>query len=297
MQPKNKILFVINPIAGDSDKDECRATIQQIINDDKFEVKTYETTGKKDLEKINATIKSFNPSRVLVAGGDGTVQLVAKVIKGTSIIMGILPLGSANGLALNLDIPPDIKEQVHLALYNKPIDIDTLIVNDTTCLHIADIGINAALIENYEQSQIRGKLGYLLQTLPTLWQEDYPFSFTIEANGKTWHRQGILLAIANANKFGTGANINPQGQLQDGKFEILIFKKLDLIQILKTLYQEINVDSDFVEMICTQEATIHCEHKTAFQIDGEFVGRISQIHAKMGTDKLKIAVPHTLSKN
>ncbi|MGB3146091.1 MAG: diacylglycerol kinase, partial [Maribacter sp.] len=119
----------------------------------------------------------------------------------------------------------------------------------------------------------------------------YPFAVTVAANDKTIKEKVILVAIANAKKFGTGANINPTGKLDDGVFEVLLFKNFDISEILKTFYGEIKPNSEFVTVIKTTEAKISCEEPIPFQIDGEFLGDKTNIQVKMRPEKLKILSP------
>jgi len=236
-------------------------------------------------------INKKNIDRVIVAGGDGTINLVAEVLKGLDISLGIITAGSANGMAENLNLPEILEEQLEVALGANYIELDILCLNDTICLHMSDFGINAELIKNYENSTVRGKIGYFLQSIPTLIQSEYPFTFNIETKNDTKQVNAVLLGIANANKYGTGANVNPQGKLNDGVFEILIFKKLNLVEILKTLQNETDLDSDFVEIIPAENAKITCEKPVSFQIDGEYIGKESEVEIKILPEKLRIAIP------
>src|SRR5690606_4337391 len=102
-------------------------------------------------------------------------------------------------------------------------------------------------VKNYENSSMRGKLGYALQTIPTLVESDFPYHFSIEINGETIQKEGIMIAFANAKQFGTGAIINPDGKMDDDIFEVLLFKKMNVIDILKTLSETFERDSEFVE--------------------------------------------------
>lgn len=291
MKVQNHVLLIVNPIAGGSEKEELIETIITEIDKRDLSLRIYETTGNDDEGEIQRLIKEHKPSRILAAGGDGTVQLVAKVAKNHSAILGIIPAGSANGLAVNFDIPNDLQQQLEIALGNHTLMIDLLSVNDHLCLHIADLGINAELIKNYEDSNLRGKLGYLVHSIPTLFKTEGPFDFEIEANGERFAKKGVLLAIANANKFGTGAVINPGGKINDGLFEILIFKNLDFIEILKTLNDTWEMDPDFMESITTQKALIRCLTKVPFQIDGEYIGKADQVEVTIFEQKLEIALP------
>ena len=290
MEPKNKILLVVNPISGSFDKANLISTVEAELSSKNTKLLIYETKGDGDKTDIKKLIKEQHPERLLVAGGDGTIQLVAKVLKDFDLVMGILPAGSANGFAINLELPDNLIDQIKIATGNKTFTVDTLELNGEMCLHISDLGINAELIRHYEHSSIRGKLGYFLQSFPTLFKSNFPYKFTIDANGHRYAKKGVLLAIANANKFGTGANINPNGKLNDGKFEILIFKRLNIFQIIKTLLKNSKMDSTFVEAISVEEAVITCKKPVAFQIDGEFIGKRKKVRVKVSDKKLKIAV-------
>jgi len=291
MKIKNQILLVVNPISGGIDKSKLIEEVKTEINTRNYSLEIYRTTDENDQDCIEKIIFEFQPERILVAGGDGTIQLVAEVLKNHDIPIGILPAGSSNGLALNLKLPANINQQLKVALGDSFLKIDTLQINGRTCLHIADLGINAELVRNFQNSYIRGKFGYLLHSIPTLINFEDPFEFKIEANGKQIVQKGVLLAIANANKFGTGANINPSGKLNDGLFELIIFKNLNFVEIFKTLNDQIFLDPEFAEIISTKSARINCKIPVSFQIDGEYIGEISKVVAAIGPKKLEIAVP------
>ena len=113
------------------------------------------------------------------------------------------------------------KQQIEVAMGDHFTNLDVLQVNDELCLHLSDIGLNAELIKNYESASIRGKFGYLMQSIPTLVRSKYPYEYEVEIDGKVYNHKGIMLAIANCQKYGTGAKINPEGRHDDGKFEII----------------------------------------------------------------------------
>lgn len=296
MNSENYILLVVNPISGDCNKSTIIASVKEEAKNRNYNFKLYETSGKKDKEAINSLIKEINPSRIVVAGGDGTISLVAQCVLGTDICLGIIPAGSANGIAVNFNLPETLLEQIEIAFSDCTIKLDAVTINGRICLHIADLGLNAELIKNYENSGIRGKLGYFLQSIPTLLHSESPFQFKVETEEETFEETGILLAIANGNKFGTGANINPHGKMDDGKFEILIFKNLDFIEIFKTINDQQKMSPDFVRIISTNKAKINSKRKVPFQIDGEFLGKIDEVTASIGKEKLLMAVTDSFCK-
>jgi len=288
-----KVLLVFNPISGNSDKTILVDTVIRKTAEKDISLRIYETSGKDDDIAISEILKSDSQDRVLVAGGDGTITSIADILKDFSCSMGILPAGSANGLAVNFGVPKGLETQIDIALGDNIIDCDLLHVNGRLSLHISDLGLNAELIKNYEDAAIRGKLGYLLQTIPTIIKSEYPFDFEIEYDGIKFQKEGILLAIANASKFGTGANINPNGKINDGKFEVLIFKSLDFFEIFKTMNEDFEMDPEFVETISTNRVTVRCKKKIPFQTDGEYCGETDKVVATMLTQKIRIAVPES----
>ena len=283
--------MVVNPISGGIDKNGIIEEIKKQTKKKGLDLEIYYTSGKEDKEALSSKIEDYAPHRILSVGGDGTIKLIAELLKDDSVPIGIFPAGSANGLAENLNLHGSDEYLTGVALGDKFKKLDSILINDELCLHISDIGLNAELIKNYQEGNIRGKLGYLLKSIPTLIKSDFPFQFDIAIDGKKISRDAVLIAVANAKKYGTGSNINPHGKYDDGKFEILIFKQFNIPEILKTFRENADLDEDFLEIISAEEAQIHSDKKIPFQIDGEYRGDIKEVSAHISPIKIKIAVP------
>ncbi len=280
--------MVINPISGNTDKQPIIDMAQEFMPPES-KLTIYRTTGKEDVAKLQKKIKDFGPERILVVGGDGTIKMTAQACGGDHRIIGIIPAGSANGLATDLELPTDSKGALKVAMGDRTQKMDALRINDSIGLHISDMGINAELIKNYSEGAVRGHFGYFLNSIPTLWESESPYRFSISANGEKMEVEAVMIAFANSQKFGTGALVNPNAKIDDGKFEILIFKELNVIEILKTLRGDIEMDTDFVEVIETTEARVTSEREVAFQIDGESFGKIKNVSASIIPHFLEVA--------
>lgn len=291
MKDFSRVLMVVNPISGGKDKSDIIEEVKRQVKIKGLDLEIYYTSGNEDKKDLFSRIESFDPQRILSVGGDGTIKLIAELLEDDSIPIGIIPAGSANGLAENLNLSGSDEDLTEIALGNKFKNIDTILVNNELCLHICDIGLNAELIKNYHEGNIRGKLGYLLKSIPTLINSDFPFPFQIEVDQKIISRNAVLIAVANAKKYGTGANINPNGKYDDGKFEILIFKEFNIPEILKTFRENVEPDENFLEIFSAKEARIYSDKIIPFQIDGEYRGDISDVTARISPIKVKIAVP------
>lgn len=288
---KKNVLMVVNPVSGGVDKLEFVDATVIFSAKKKQHLIQYITSGKEDVLKIKALYKKHNPERIIIIGGDGTLKIVAEAIENEDVILGLIPAGSANGLAVDLELMRSVDENLEIAFQDNYTELDTIDINGKRCFHLSDLGLNAELVKNYEKSDVRGKWGYILQALHTLIDLGKPFNATIKANNHTYKSKARMIVIANSRKYGTGVTINPDGEMNDGKFELVILKNLDLIVFGKIITGNIPVDSDDVLIISTDKATIKTNIPVSFQIDGEYCGLENLLKIKMLAQKIKVAVP------
>lgn len=292
MKNAKKFLFVVNPISGDLDKTEILSAVSEYAQNQGVEVVKYETTGKNDKQSILELYELHLPQRILVAGGDGTIKLVAEAVEEHDVILGILPAGSANGLSVDLNLPGTLEENLEIAFHNEALALDMVCINGERSLHLSDIGLNAALIKNYENSSVRGKIGYALQSIATL-QENDAFEAIVVANGKTVQTEARMIVIANSQRYGTGVTINPLGKMDDGKFEIVILKTLDLVLFGKIVTGNMPLDTGEIEIISADKATVSTKVPVHFQIDGEYFGEETKLDVYILPRQMKVAVPNS----
>jgi len=288
---KKTVIMVVNPISGDIDKETFTEAAQAFAEKENLEFILYETTGDGDISKIKTLYEQHKPQRILVAGGDGTIKEVAEALESHDVILGILPAGSANGLSVDLDLPDALEENLKIAFHNNYMEMDMICINGKKSLHLSDLGLNAQLVKNYENSSTRGMLGYALQAITTLSEQEEPFTATIMANNQTTECVARMIVIANSQKYGTGVTINPSGKMNDGKFEIVILKNLDLLVFGKIITGNMPVDSEDVEIISTDKAKIAVNTPVSFQIDGEYIGQEKELDIHILHQQMKVAIP------
>ncbi|TLU99209.1 diacylglycerol/lipid kinase family protein [Dyadobacter luticola] len=291
MLSERKVLLVVNPISGDVDKDVIFERIIEKTGAEGYDLRIYSTTGENDQETIREMLENIRPERVLVAGGDGTISLVAQAAYGIEVIMGIIPAGSANGLSVDFGLSGSVDQAVEVAFAENTVLIDAVSINGDISLHLSDIGLNALLVKNYENSDMRGKLGYAREMLKTL-SEHENFLVRIKTENETIETDALIVIIANAQKYGTGVTINPAGDMSDGLFELVIAKKLDFIETAKILAGNTDFNPEIMQVISVERADIECYDKEAhFQIDGEYKGLVSKLEAHILKGYVRVAVP------
>lgn len=291
MFSERKVLLVVNPISGDKDKQEILLKVAARAEEDDYVLSIFSTTGIDDLNQIRELVKNLCPSRVLVAGGDGTISMVAEAVQEFEVIFGIIPAGSANGLSADFGLPTSIDESIKVAFGENFVHIDAVKINDDISLHLSDIGLNALLVKNYENGDLRGKLGYALEMFKTL-NEHENFQVRITTDQGIIETEALVVIIANAKKYGTGISINPFGDMSDGKFELVIAKKIDFIETAKFLTGNTEFNPDVMEFLSVEKAKIECvDREVYFQVDGEYKGEVKELNAEILKGFVRIAIP------
>lgn len=291
MNTQKNYILVVNPISGDVDKTEIIDEAKKFAAKANIHLVIYETTGKNDESEIQKLQEKNKAERIIIAGGDGTIKMVAEAVENHEVILGILPAGSANGLSVDLNLPDSLEENLEIAFNSDYMEMDMISINGKKSLHLSDIGINAELIKNYENSSIRGKLGYALQAINTLAGLKAPFQAVIETHLGRIETEARMVVVANSQKYGTGVAINPDGVMNDGKFEIVILKNLDLIVFSKILSGNMPIENGDVEIISTDKAVITTNSPASFQIDGEYCGEVTRLEVEILPNQMRVAVP------
>ncbi|MEP0713818.1 diacylglycerol kinase family protein [Algoriphagus sp.] len=277
-----KCLIIYNPVSGNNTVTHDSLMEMARVRMPDFSVEIWETTGEDDAQKIRSTYANTTPDVVIIGGGDGTVKLVAKSLHGIRVPLCILPLGSANGLAKCMGID-DIVSSWEAVRTFAIQPIDAIHINEEICLHLADFGTNANLIQKFEQEETRGMLGYVKNGLSEILNAEEK-RFVLKIGDRTIDVLAKMLVIANGDQYGTGAIVNGGGLMHDGKFEVVTFNPETADEYLKITVGFLK--GDFKKQKWVQKWTLEaCEivnpDGVMFQIDGELMGSPEAISAKI----------------
>ena len=290
-----KILFVINPKSGVQTEVPLDDLIKKQSEISGFNYQIYRVQNGAELE-IKKLISEYRPDRVAAAGGDGNIKILAGILFYTDIPLLMIPSGSANGMAKELDIV-NIEQSLGLLEQGTIISIDLVRINGIVSIHLADIGLNARVVKRFEEDPKRGIMTYARHLFGEMFlMKRYRIYITYD--GKSIKRSAVSVTFANATRYGTGAAINPHGKLNDGFFELIIVKPFPDIKIFSIAWKMFRNNlhtSDYVEVISCREARLRCSRKTTLQVDGEIIGKVREFHIEMMHHALKVLVPDTYS--
>ncbi len=291
MNPKPdglKLLFVLNPGSGNGETD-FKAAIQEYFSESEHQYEIYELPRDCSTEQIKTRIKEAEPDRVIAVGGDGTVKLVAQCLLHSQMPIGIIPGGSANGMAKELGISVEVKEALDTAVNGQPKKIHAVVVNDELCIHLSDIGFNAYIIKKFDDLPQRGMKGYARAAWHALWNH-HKMEVSIKIKGEEIRSEASMVVIANATMYGTGVKINPEGSLEDDVFEVILVKDYNLLEILKIRFTNLPFNPKSIETFKTDKLVIKSKHRTHFQVDGEYQGKVNTISAHIISDAIRVIV-------
>ena len=285
------ILFIINPASGGKKKFHWEPVIRSYFEQLPYHIDFFILTGKGDAASIRHWIKKLAPAKVVAVGGDGTISLVAEQLMSTSIPLGILRGGSANGMATELNIPVDSSAALENIIKGNVQKCDLIRLNGSEIsIHLSDLGLNARLVKYYDKSRIHGMWGYIRMVFRIL-IEGKPVNAHIVADGIDQHIPAYMIVFANATKYGTGAVINPQGAINDGKFELVVVRQISVIEFVKLFLKRTPFNPKKVEIFQTTKAQITAKRKTHFQVDGEYLGKKQRVTAEIIPSALNIILP------
>ena len=168
---------------------------------------------------------------VVAIGGDGTLNEVATALVGTETILGLIPCGSGNGLGRHLGIPGPGKGAFRTLLTGKPLPIDTGLVNGIPFFNAMGIGFDAEISDRFNHLSRRGLEAYARTAISAFFRFR-PQICTIQ-NGQTkLFTSAFIVSIANSDQYGNDCFIAPGAQVDDGRLNVTVIKKVDFFNAL-----------------------------------------------------------------
>lgn len=263
-----KTLFIINPISGGTSNNKIRSEIKTYIQgrDDC----TILTSEYKDHAYEIAKDNKDEYENIVAIGGDGTVNEVAHGILHSNAVLGIIPLGSGNGLAHHLNIPDEWEETIELIRTGSPRIIDVINVNQKPVFNVGGIGFDGYISKLFDKSPNRGLGAYMRLILREV-LSFREFKYKLRSNTSDLGGKVFIMAFANASEFGNKVKIAPNAIHNDGKFNLIIINKPPFWAIpsvlIKAYTGKIDQSKYYQDHLLTK-AEIDCD-LTVLHRDGE----------------------------
>ena len=232
------IIYFINPISGTKGKKLLVELIEEKTRKQFFAFQILPTNAEGDYRFLKDKIAHERITDVVICGGDGTVSQIAGSLIDEPVNIGIVPMGSGNGLALAAKIPRDIDKALDLIFKGKPSFVDAFFINSTFSCMLCGLGFDAQVAHDFALQKNRGLTNYIKQTIRNFFKAK-PYQFEIINKNQRFSVDAYFISIANSNQFGNQFTIAPKANLSDGLLDIVIVKKMSKFKLLWAILKQI----------------------------------------------------------
>jgi len=293
MSDKKHLVFVVNPHSGTLRRKDMPATIAQYLDTSVFSFDIQETKFPHHGTALAKQAAADGAFGVVAVGGDGSVNDVAAGLAGTGAALGIIPLGSGNGMARTLGIPRQSAGAMQVLNRQNVIQIDIGYANEKPFVSNAGMGFDAVVSGAFAKSRRRGFAAYAWLSGKEFFRYR-PRTYQLTIDGDTRVEQAFLVNIANGRQFGYNFQIAPGASFTDGLLDVVIlraFPKIKGLAITLRGFRGSLLNSRYVTHLQGREVRLQTGEPMPFQIDGDAVPGTGDVFFRVAPAALKIFAP------
>jgi len=239
MEKRTKIVFIVNPISGTSDKGHIIDLIPEFLDSSRFEWTIRKTERKGHAAEFADEAIAQGMDVVVAVGGDGTVNEVARRLIHTDTALGILPCGSGNGLARHLYIPMSPEGALRVLADCKIEQLDFGMIDQEPFFCTCGVGFDAFISDRFAKAGRRGLLTYIENTLKEGLKYK-PDTYEITVDGERQVYKAFLIACANASQYGNNVYIAPHASMSDGLMDVTLMEPFTVLEAPQIAIQLFN---------------------------------------------------------
>lgn len=289
-----RVKFIYNPSSGEKRIVNYLDEIIMIYQSKNYILIPYRISKDEHISRAFIDIDDTY-DHILIAGGDGTVNLILNAMKMLDIDLpiGILPTGTANDFANAIKTPWDIKEATKNILNSYPQNIDIGKINDRYFINVSSAGMFTDVSQkiNPELKNYMGKVSYYITGIEEALHMKR-FNIKVSSEEVVYKGDMYLMLVFNGKSAGN-INLAYKAEIDDGYLDVIIFRGVPLpksipilINILKGSHLD-HYNEDEILYFKTQNVVIECENDLITDMDGE-KGPTFPLHIECIKDSIKI---------
>ena len=298
---QRKILYFINPISGTKNKNVLIERLSEKTTQQNIPFEIINTNKEGNYSFLKTKIKEDNITDIVICGGDGTVSTICSFLIGKNVNIGIIPMGSGNGLAYAAGISPKLNNALNIVFRGNTEVIDGFLVNEKFSCMLSGTGFDALVAHDFASVKKRGLFTYILKCFKYFFNSQ-TFRFTVEVNGQQIKTEAFFISIANSNQFGNYVTIAPMASLSDGLLDIIIVNKMNKLKLVYALIRQIlmgkiaslseeNLNNKDIIYLQSESCNIYNHNLAPMHIDGEPVDTEEHIKIKIVKNAIRLIKP------
>lgn len=225
-----RFIYLINPISGSGKKTALQNMITARTTERGIAFEILPTDRDGNYAALAIKIRKDKVTDVIICGGDGTVNSVATALRGMNVNIGIVPMGSGNGLALAAGISRAPSKALDIIFKGSASMVDGFMINDRFSCMLCGMGFDAQVAHDFAKQKRRGLQTYIKVSAINYFKAK-PYPFIIKSKEVTLTADAFFLCIANSNQFGNNFTIAPRASLNDGLIDIVVVKKMSKLMV------------------------------------------------------------------
>ncbi len=291
---------IINPVsgrhagAGDAIR-RRRALIDEAAQHAGVDVTVHETSHRGHATTLARDAASRASALVVAWGGDGTVNEVAAGLAGSDTAMAIVPAGSGNGLARELELPIDPPRALALAFARRSRVIDLGELNGRVFVNVGGIGFDACVARAFNASRSGGwGLPRYVRLALREARHYEPAVYRISGAFAPISARAYVVAVANSPQYGNGARIAPRARMDDGALDMVIVDDAPVWRLIVEARRLFTGSADVANYVRTNqlaEALIESDAPMPMHVDGESIDSDVRAVVRVRRGALHVVVP------
>ena len=260
-----------------------------------------ETTEEDPGRGMVAEAVAAGVDLVVGAGGDGTIRIIADGLAGTGIPLGLVPAGTGNLLARNLDLAMDEETALEIALGGdiRTIDLIKLSVDDRPPEHfavMAGVGVDAVIMNETDPDlkDVIGAGAYVVAAAKAVGR--LPLRVTVRVDGgRPFRRQSMLCLVGNVGKLQGRIQLIADAEPDDGLLDVYVAspqRPMHWLRVVLRMITRRRQKDDRVDQLKGKTVTISIDGEDDYQLDGDVIGKCRFLRAEIAPGALRVRVPH-----
>lgn len=288
-----KIIFIINPISGVKGRKRLEKIIDKFFLERECQLIKYYTAYPSHAMELAEQAVKEKPDMIVAAGGDGTINEIARALINTGIALGVIPLGSGNGFARHFNLPFRYKKALELLITGTILTVDVGYMNGRPFFCTAGIGFDAEIGYYYRDYNHRGFISYALSFARVFsWYKSKDYS--LEIDGKRYEFKAFFITIANISQFGYNFKVAPRASTIDGAFDVVVIKRFPKWQAFflgfRSFFGTIDSSRHVWHILAENVKILSPETPKYIHIDGEADIQSGQLEYQIKNAELRVIV-------
>jgi YegS/Rv2252/BmrU family lipid kinase len=292
-----RIAVVLNHSSGKGDCAQAAKRLEEVFRDAGQEARITVAGSGEEMHKAMKQAIDDRVDTLAAGGGDGTINSAAQVLVGSTVRLGVIPLGTLNHFAKDLGIPVDVEAAARVILDGHACSVDVGQVNDRIFLNNSSIGVYPAIVrlrERYQASGLGKWIAALWAALVVL--RRHPFmAVRIMAEGKEIVRYTPFVFVGNNPYQMAGFHAGTRASLMTGNLAVYVLHAERRVGLLGLAWNVLTKGVHKVkelDLIEVQEATIETRRaQIAVALDGEVISAATPLVYRIKPQMLFVHVP------